>query len=150
MKIQKIKLSNIGPYVNTNEFDFNVSDISKRMVLIGGKNGAGKTTLFKAIKLCLYGCVAYGFESINAKYYSEVEKIINSNEKLKRAGEAEVSIDLLLDDGKYNDTYAFVRKWRITGKRISETFDVYKNGELLDLTAKSDFESSFFPTAKIS
>ena len=42
MKIQKIKLSNIGPYVNTNEFDFNVSDISKRMVLIGGKNGAGK------------------------------------------------------------------------------------------------------------
>lgn len=141
MKIQKIKLSNIGPYVNTNEFDFNVSDISKRMVLIGGKNGAGKTTLFKAIKLCLYGCVAYGFESINAKYYSEVEKIINSNEKLKRAGEAEVSIDLLLDDGKYNDTYTFVRKWRITGKRISETFDVYKNGELLDLTAKSDFES---------
>lgn len=29
------------------------------MVLIGGKNGAGKTTLFNAIKICLYGCVAY-------------------------------------------------------------------------------------------
>ena len=141
MKIQKIKLNNIGPYISNNEFNFDVSNISKRMVLIGGKNGAGKTTLFKAIKLCLYGCIAYGFESINAKYYSEVEKIINSNERLKRTGEAGVSIDLLLDDGKYNDTYTFVRKWKVAGKRISETFDVYKNGELLDLTAKSDFES---------
>ena len=141
MKIQRIKLTNIGPYVNDSEFNFNVSDISKRMVLIGGKNGAGKTTLFKAIKLCLYGCIAYGYESINAKYYAEVEKIINSNEKLKKTGEAGISIDLLLDDGKYNNVYTFVRKWKIVGKRISETFDVYKNGELLDITAKDDFES---------
>ena len=122
MKIQRIKLNNIGPYVNGNEFNFNVSDASKRMVLIGGKNGAGKTTLFKAIKLCLYGCIAYGFESINAKYYAEVEKIINSNEKLKKNGEAEVVIDLLLDDGKYNNTYTFVRKWKVSGKHISEKF----------------------------
>ena len=33
-----------------------------RIVTIG-KNGAGKTTLFNAIKICLYGCVAYGFEA---------------------------------------------------------------------------------------
>ena len=60
-----------------------------------GHNGAGKTTLFKAIKICLYGCVAYGYEAINAKYYAEVEKIINTNEKLKKTGEAGVSIDLV-------------------------------------------------------
>ena len=104
MKIKRIRLTNIGPYINQNEFDFNVSDSIKRMVLIGGKNGAGKTTLFKAIKICLYGCVAYGFEAVNAKYYAEVEKIINANEKLNRIGTAEVLIDLLLDDGKYNNT----------------------------------------------
>ena len=63
MKIKRIQVKNIGPYVNENAFDFDVSDITKRMVLIGGKNGAGKTTLFNAIKICLYGCVAYGFES---------------------------------------------------------------------------------------
>ena len=45
------------------------------MVLIGGKNGAGKTTLFNAIKICLYGCVAYGFESNNAKYFAEIRKL---------------------------------------------------------------------------
>ena len=79
MKIKRIQVKNIGPYVNENAFDFDVSDITKRMVLIGGKNGAGKTTLFNAIKICLYGCVAYGFESNNAKYFAEIEKIINAN-----------------------------------------------------------------------
>ena len=141
MKIKRIRLTNIGPYINQNEFDFNVSDSIKRMVLIGGKNGAGKTTLFKAIKICLYGCVAYGFEAVNAKYYAEVEKIINANEKLNRIGTAEVLIDLLLDDGKYNNTYTFIRNWKITGKRIVETFEVSKDGEPLSLTERGDFES---------
>ena len=47
MKIKRIQVKNIGPYVNENAFDFDVSDITKRMVLIGGKNGAGKTTLMR-------------------------------------------------------------------------------------------------------
>ena len=49
MKIKRIQVKNIGPYVNENAFDFDVSDITKRMVLIGGKNGAGKTTLMRMI-----------------------------------------------------------------------------------------------------
>ena len=141
MKIKQIKLTNIGPYINENKFDFDLSDSIRRMILIGGKNGAGKTTLFKAIKTCLYGCVAYGFEAINSKYYAEVEKIINVNEKLKKIGEAGVTIDLVLDDGKYDTTYTFVRQWRVAGKRITETFDVYREGVLLSLTEKGDFES---------
>ena len=135
------KQIDIGPYVNENAFDFDVSDITKRMVLIGGKNGAGKTTLFNAIKICLYGCVAYGFESNNAKYFAEIEKIINANEKLQKIGEAEVVIDLLMDDGKYDHTYTFVRSWRVAGKKIAETFTVHKDGETLSETEKSDFES---------
>ena len=141
MKIKQIKLTNIGPYINENKFDFDLSDSVRRMILIGGKNGAGKTTLFKAIKTCLYGCVAYGFEAINSKYYAEVEKIINANEKLKKVGEAGVTIDIVLDDGKYDTTYTFVRQWRVAGKRITETFDVYREGVLLSITEKSDFES---------
>ena len=89
---------------NENAFDFDVSDITKRMVLIGGKNGAGKTTLFNAIKICLYGCVAYGFESNNAKYFAEIEKIINANEKLQKIGEAEVVIDLLMEGSRQENS----------------------------------------------
>ena len=42
MKIKKIQLKNIGPYVDYNGFDFDIADSVKRMVLVGGKkvNGA--------------------------------------------------------------------------------------------------------------
>ena len=141
MKIEKIKVYNIGPYVDVNSFDFDVEDKTKRMVLIGGKNGAGKTTLFNAIKICLYGCVAFGFGSNSSTYYDEVRKIINTGEKLKKVGQASVEIKLLFDDGKYNNEYTFNRSWRISGKRISEDFTLHKNGEVLSETEKSDFES---------
>lgn len=145
MKIKRIQVKNIGPYVNKNSFDFDVSDPTRRMILIGGKNGAGKTTLFNAIKICLYGCVAYGFESNNTKYFAEIEKIINANEKLKKIGEAEVIIDLLMDDGKYDHTYTFIRSW-VVGKKIAESFAVYKDGTVLSETEKSDFESYLLQT----
>ena len=140
MKIKTIKIKNIGPYIGENKISFDISDKSKRMVLIGGKNGAGKTTLFNAIKICLYGCAAYGYEANNAKYYEEIEKIINANEKLQN-GEAEVSIELLLDDGKDNHIYKFDRSWKIKGKKISENFKLSKDGEFVSETEKSDFES---------
>ena len=117
MKIKSIKIKNIGPYVGQNDFSLDISDSSKRMVLIGGKNGAGKTTLFNAIKICLYGCASYGFGTNNARYYEEIEKIINADEKLE-GGEASVMIDLLLDDGKENHTYTFDRSWKIKRKKM--------------------------------
>lgn len=141
MKIKHIKINNIGPYVNDNCFEFDINNGDKRMVLIGGKNGAGKTTLFNAIKICMYGCTAYGLETNNAKYFSEVEKIINSNEKLKKVAEAAVIMDILFDDGKYDYVYTFNRSWRISGKKITETFFVYKDGVLLENGEKSDFEN---------
>lgn len=141
MKIKHIKINNIGPYVNDNCFEFDINNGDRRMVLIGGKNGAGKTTLFNAIKICMYGCIAYGLEANNAKYFAEVEKIINSNEKLKKVAEASVIMDILFDDGKYDYIYTFNRSWRISGKKITETFFVYKDGVLLENGEKSDFEN---------
>ncbi len=141
MKIQQIKLKNIGPYVNENKFNFTTDDGDKRMVLIGGKNGAGKTTLFKAIKICLYGCVAFGYETINSKYLVEIEQIINSTVKLQKNSEAQIDLSLLLDDGKYNNVYILSRRWKIGLKKISETFEVRKNGVVLSETEKEDFKS---------
>lgn len=146
MKISKIRLKNIGPYVDNNGFDFDIKDSTKRMVLVGGKNGAGKTTLFNAIKICLYGCVAFGFESNNARYYEEVAKIINTNEKLKKIGEAEVTIDLLIDDGKDDHIYTFNRSWKVKGKKISETFILLKDSISVTETEKGDFESFLLQT----
>lgn len=141
MKIQRIKLLNIGPYVDENEFVFSTNDKEKRMVLIGGKNGAGKTTLFNAIKVCLYGCVAFGYETINSRYLIEIDKLVNSTIKLQKNSEAKVELDLLLDDGKYNYVYTFIRKWKVGLKRITEAFEVRKNNRILSITEKEDFEN---------
>lgn len=132
---------NIGPYVGKNEFVFDLSDKSKNMVLIGGKNGAGKTTLFNAIKTCLYGCVAYGYDSINANYLNEIETLINTSEKLKKNGIAEIQLALLLDDGKYDSIYTFQRRWALSGKKLVENYTVLKNGVALSDVEKSNFES---------
>lgn len=51
-----------------------------------------------------------------------------------------------MDDGKYDHTYTFVRSWRVAGKKIAETFTVYKDGETLSETEKSDFESYLLQT----
>ena len=59
MKINKVKLYNFSSYEGNNEFDFEITDAGKNIVLIGGKNGAGKTSLFTAIKVALYGPLAY-------------------------------------------------------------------------------------------
>jgi len=141
MKIQRIKLNNIGPYFNENELNFTTADPNKRMVLIGGKNGAGKTTLFKAIKICLYGCVAFGYETINSKYLAEIDQIINSTVRLQKNSEAGIDLSLLLDDGKYNDVYTFSRKWKVGQKKISETFEVSKNNINLSETEREDFKN---------
>ncbi len=146
MKIKRIQLKNIGPYVDSNGFNFDIADNIKRMVLIGGKNGAGKTTLFNAIKICLYGCVAFGLGTNNARYYEEVEKIINTNEKLKKVGESAVTIDLLIDDGKENHVYTFNRSWQVKGKKISETFLLLKDNKVVSETEKGDFESFLLQT----
>lgn len=74
MKIKRISLYNIGPYIGFNSFDIEV-DKNKNIILIGGKNGAGKTTFFKSIKTCLYGCKVWGFDAPCKEYYS----IINAN-----------------------------------------------------------------------
>ncbi len=146
MKIKSIQVKNIGPYIDYNAFDFDIDNNIKRMVLVGGKNGAGKTTLFNAIKICLYGCVAYGHEVNNAKYYEEVEKIINTNEKLKKNGESQVVINLLLDDGKDNHVYTFDRSWKIKGKKIVESFILLKDNRTVSETEKSDFQSFLLQT----
>jgi RecF/RecN/SMC N terminal domain. len=141
MKIKRVMIKNIGPYVGDNAFLFDVNDKKRRMVLIGGKNGAGKTTFFTAIKTCLYGCVAFGFESANTRYYSEIAKVVNEQERHKKVGQAQIIVELLLDDGKNNPVYTFDRSWRITEKHVVEQFDLYKNGMILSQTEKSDFQS---------
>ena len=141
MKITNISIENLGPYVGENLLHFDIEDPSRNVVLIGGKNGAGKTTLFNSIKIGLYGCRAYGFESENAKYLEIISNLINSNAKLERTGVAKIIISILMEDGKDDFRYRFERSWKLSTKNLKEEIRIYRNDIPLDETEKSDFQS---------
>lgn len=97
MKINKVKLYNFSSYEGDNEFDFEVTDKKKNIILIGGKNGAGKTSLFTAIKVALYGPLAYGYVGANSYYTSKIKDLINSKAFQQETVEAELQITLELN-----------------------------------------------------
>ena len=75
MKINKLILKNFSSFEGKNEFDFSVTN-DKNIILIGGQNGAGKTSLFSAIKVALYGPLAFGYVGANAHYTSKIKDYI--------------------------------------------------------------------------
>lgn len=138
MKIKKIILYNIGPYVDKNVFDLS-SDEVHNIVLIGGKNGAGKTTFFKSIKTCLYGCRVWGFEAPGKEYYSIVENLLNAKLQYDASARGYVELELVFNDGKQIETYRLHRKWEKRKKGIAESCLIYKDDELLDAESQSNF-----------
>ena len=74
MKIQKLKLCNFSSYEGENQFEF-MTGKKKTVVLIGGQNGAGKTSLFTAIKVALYGPLAFGYTGMNAYYVKRIKDL---------------------------------------------------------------------------
>ena len=141
MKIIDISIENLGPYIGENSLHFDVENPARNVILIGGKNGAGKTTLFNAIKIGIYGCRAYGFESENVKYLELISNLINRVAKFERDGVARIIISILMEDGKDDFKYRFERSWKLSTKNLREELRIYRNGIPLDETEKSDFQS---------
>ena len=67
MQITKLVLDNFSSYEGKTVFDFTVKK-KQPIILIGGLNGAGKTSIFTAIKIALYGPLAFGYTGNNAFY----------------------------------------------------------------------------------
>lgn len=141
MKIKKITLCNVGPYSGENIFDINCDSKEKNIILIGGKNGAGKTTFFSSLRACLYGYKAYGYENNNQRYFDEIYKLINDNEKGKNNGYAKVELTLLFDDGMYNNEYIIRREWNLNERKITEDYNISLNAKALEGDELVDFEN---------
>lgn len=130
MKINKVKLYNFSSYEGNNEFDFEITDAEKNIVLIGGKNGAGKTSLFTAIKVALYGPLAYGYVGVNSHYISKIKDLINSKAFQQEIVESEVQITLQLKIERDIRNYVITRKWDYTNQRLTDKTAVEIEWEL--------------------
>ena len=128
MRINKLVITDFGPYRGRNEIDL-TSNGDSPIVLFGGKNGAGKTTLFDAIGFCLHGKSSLGRRTARKDY----EKAIRS--KLHeypdgRADSAAVRLEFEYAQMGEVDHYSVERSWRNRGKSIVEDLEVRRNGQV--------------------
>ncbi len=127
MKINYLKLSNIGPYVGEHIFDLNANS-QQNIILIGGKNGAGKTTFLKSIKYGLFGSFSLGLKTDTAKYFEEIRSLINN--KSKKNFYIEISFDFIENFEVKN--YILNRRWMVVENRIDEKIVMKKDNYVLD------------------
>lgn len=141
MKINKIVLYNFNSYEGMNEFDFKCDEPDKNIILIGGKNGAGKTSLFTAIKIALYGPLAFGYVGMNAHYISKIKDCINSKAFQKDVVTSGVQITLELMVEREIKEYEITRKWDFTKRKLEEDYFVTVDGKTLNYQELSYFEN---------
>lgn len=131
MIINSIKLKNFRSYEDETEFSFSPKE-NKNIVLIGGENGAGKSTLFEAIKLCIYGPMSYGYIGINSNYLTKIKNNINNNAFKSDIVKCDISLSLSFKEGTQINEYTLNRNWEYINQKIVESFEVIKNGTILN------------------
>ena len=139
MKINRISLYNFSSFEGLNEFDFSVEEDGKNIILIGGKNGAGKTSLFAAIKIALYGPLAFGYMGINPRYVAKIKNYINSRAFQTKKVEARVQISISILVEREIKQYEITREWDYSGQKLIENYYVTTDGRTL-----SEQELSYF------
>ncbi|MCM1236824.1 MAG: AAA family ATPase, partial [Ruminococcus flavefaciens] len=141
MIINKVILYNFNSYEGVNEFDFTSDSADKNIILIGGNNGAGKTSLFTAIKLALYGSLAFGYIGVNPHYIAKIKDCINAKAFQKSVVEARVQIIVSLMVEREIKEYEITREWDYTKQKLEEKYYVKFKGVFLDENELSYFQN---------
>jgi DNA sulfur modification protein DndD len=131
MIINKIGICNFGSFEGEIELNISIDSPDKNIILIGGKNGAGKTTLFTAMKLGLYGPVAFGYDTTSSSYYRRVKRLINKNSLSKKDVNTYVLLDFSLDEEREEAHYVLKRQWKYEDQKLVENFQVERNNHVL-------------------
>lgn len=141
MIINKINLCNFGSFEGNIDLDISINDPNRNIILVGGKNGAGKTTLFTAIKVCLYGPVALGYETANSSYYRQIKKHINKNSLGQNDVTTYVSLDFDLEEDRETAHYIINRQWNYEDQKLVENLNITRNASVLSEEEIESFEN---------
>lgn len=140
MQITKLVLDNFSSYEGKTVFDFTVMK-KQPIILIGGLNGAGKTSIFTAIKIALYGPLAFGYTGNNAFYSKKIRGYINDKAFQTQPFTSGVSIEIKLKQERETKNYTIRRNWIIIDSKIEEEYSIYEGSKLLEDSEKILFES---------
>lgn len=128
MKINSVKLKNIGPYKKETLFNLKTNG-NNNIILIGGKNGSGKTTLLNSLKFGLFGYYALGLKSEGLTYIKTIKKMLNY-ETTNDYAFIEIDFDLLINNTVEN--IIIKRQWLNLENSFHEEVRVTKNDLVLD------------------
>ncbi|WP_433631199.1 DNA sulfur modification protein DndD [Halomicrococcus sp. NG-SE-24] len=138
MKINRLVLTNYGPYAGQNEFDLRTTE-ENPIILFGGKNGSGKTTLFNAIQICLHGRSAFDSRLSRNEYEDRMQSLLHESSG-EKATTASIRLEFEYADFGETEHYAVERKFRDREKSLAETVTVRRDGKKLSDLEEDQWE----------
>ncbi|WP_166244013.1 DNA sulfur modification protein DndD [Paenibacillus turpanensis] len=127
MKFIRLRLTNIGAYHGSYDFDLRTDSNQQNVVLFGGKNGAGKTTILESVKLALFGPLAYGYKSESVPYFDKIHSKLNKIAKKHQEQRFQIILDLEIIEDFQKNYYTLLRSWSPTKSSLKEDFTVLRN-----------------------
>ena len=138
MKLNKLSLHNVGPFLGEHEFDLRTKGNKKPITLIGALNGCGKTTFLEALLLSLYGKRSPSSRCVkSASYDSYLKKLINRDVSVVDGASVELNFEMVTDGMESN--YIIRRSWVAASsesKKVTESLEVLVNDTKDNLLTK--------------
>ncbi len=148
MRLLQLTLHDFGVFQGKNTFF--LEPVGGSIVLIGGKNGAGKTTLLEAIRICLYGALAFGARTTRKEYDETILRKFHRRQGiLVPVNHASVCLRFEYAQLGYSHEYEVTRAWKLKGtSSLTEQLIVKKdNLYLADMAEErwQDFIDDLIP-----
>ncbi|MDB9302395.1 DNA sulfur modification protein DndD [Halorubrum ezzemoulense] len=138
MRIQRIVLTDYGPYGGHNEINLETTK-DRPIILFGGQNGSGKTTLFNAIQICLHGRSAFE-ETLSRREYEERMQALLHESGGQKAEEASIRLEFEYTDFGQAERYTVERSFRDRGKSLVEDVSIRRDGSELSELEEEQWE----------
>lgn len=135
MLIKQLVLRNFRVFNGTHVIDLaprkrQNNDNPRPIVLFGGLNGAGKTSILSAIRLALYGRLAFGPATQQQEYVEELSALIhNGSTTGERPSEASIELVFTYNKGGHEAEFTVMRTWK-KGKK--DQLSLQQDGQLLE------------------
>ncbi|UQC69805.1 DNA sulfur modification protein DndD [Lelliottia sp. AC1] len=135
MLIKQLVLRNFRVFNGTHVIDLaprkrQYDDNPRPIVLFGGLNGAGKTSILSAIRLALYGRLAFGSATQQQEYVEELSALIHHGSTAgERPSEASIELIFTYNKGGHEAEFTVTRTWK-KGKK--DQLSLQQDGQLLE------------------
>ncbi|HFF9493045.1 DNA sulfur modification protein DndD [Serratia marcescens] len=166
MLIKQLVLHNFRVFNGTHTIDLaprkrRHDDNPRPIILFGGLNGAGKTSILSAIRLALYGRLAFGPATQQQEYIEHLSSLIhNGAHNIERPTEAAIELTFTYNKDGYESEFTVQRTWenghkdrlylQQDGKVLDELNDEQCQGFLNELIPHGIADLFFFDGEKIA